>query len=430
MTSTAFANLARNQARALGLPGMPLVALEHPVGGTPMDSVMAKVDGALDEILAKLTAPLLHSAELEAVPATHGAWHEVDTADEWSDLQRDFIELGWGDGLPMVPPTLQRVAAMVGHSGWPADHVVGVVAPKMGVATIELIAANAVMAGCRPEHMPVLVTALEALVEPLFSLKNTQATTHPASPLLIVSGPLALALNIHSGSGLFGPGPWANGAIGRAIRLMLLNIGGGRPVDVDRATMGHPGKFSYCIAENEAASPWNFLRAERGFASEVTTVTVLGGEAPHNINDHESTTAGGLLTTIAGAMAQVGQNSVESAAELLLILSPEHAATIAADGFSKDDVKRTICEEAWIPMSRFSSAVVQRRLQRFLPKRYLNRPPDTRVAVVQRPEDVIVIVAGGAGKHSMYVPTLCTTRSVTRPILKPDGSPWLAGDFQ
>ena len=430
LISTAFVALARNQARVLGMPAMPTVVLPHPIGGTPLESVLAKVDAALPEIIAKLTTPLATEVKAAAAADASSTWVEIDSSDEWHGLQREFIERGWGDGLPLVPPTEARVAAMVGGAGLPKEHIVGVVAPSMGVATVELIAANAVMAGCRPEHMPVLVAAVQAMVEPQFNLYGCQATTHCVAPLLIVSGPLTRKLNIHSGSGLFGPGPWANGVIGRAVRLILLNIGGAKPVDIDKATMGHPGKYTYCIAENEEASPWPSLRAERGFTAEVSTVTVVGGEAPHNINDHESVTANGVLTTVCGAIAESGQNTVYyNNAEPLLILGPEHAATIAAEGFTKDDVKRSVYDNARIPMTRFSQEIIERRFWRRLATRYRNMHTDTLVTVAQRPEDVMVMVAGGAGKHSMWVPTFGSTRSVTRAILKADGTAWLPSDF-
>ena len=319
---------------------------------------------------------------------------------------------------------------MVDFCGWPAEHVVGVVEPGNGVATVENIASNAVMAGCRPQHMPLLVAAVKALSDPRIFLRNIQATTHPISPMLIVSGPLTQALNINCGSGLFGPGPWANGAIGRALRLVMLNVGGGKPIVIDKATMGHPGKYSYCMAENEAANPGASLRAERDFDAQTSTVTVFGCESPHNINDHESTTAGGLLTTICGTMAQTGQNNVYYPCELLLILSPEHAATIAGDGYSKDDVRRSIYDGARMPMTRFSRENIERRLWRYLARRYRNRPIDTQVVVVQQPEDMLILVAGGPGKHSMYAPTSGSSHSVTCPIIKSDGSPWLPSDFQ
>jgi hypothetical protein len=428
LVSTSFDGLARNQARVLGMPTLPRVVLQHPIGGTPLESVLAKVDAAMEEIVARLTTPL--AAEPVSQAAAQADWVQLESSD-WTGIQDEFLQRGWSDGLPVVPPTRERVEAMVAASRLPPDFVAGLVAPRLGIATVELIAANAVMAGCRPQHMPLLVTAVQAMSEHDFYLKNMQATTHPITPLMIVSGPLRKALNVHSGSGLFGPGPWANAALGRAIRLILLNIGGGRPGDTDKATMGHPGKYSYCIAENEEALPaaWSSLQAERGHGPEVSTVTLFGGEAPHNINDHESTNAGGVITMVAGAMAQVGQNNVYYEGEMLLVLSPEHAATIAAEGWSKDDVKRALYEQARVALSAFSQENRERRLQRWLAKRYRDRPLDTLVSVVQRWEDIFVVVAGGAGKHSMYVPTTGSSKAQTRAVLKPDGSPWLPQDF-
>ena len=428
LASTTFSSLAARLASVMGMASLRTVVLPHPIGGIPIASVLEKVDAVVNEIIGKLTLPLARQSK-EAEGPRNDALIDIATTDDWVDLQSAFVARGWSDGLPVIPPTEAHVAAMVKASRFPPEHVVGIIPPNRGLATVEKIAANAVMAGCRPEHMPVLMAAITGLADAAFSLKNVQATTHPVTPLLVVAGPLAQALNINAGSGVFGPGPWANGAIGRAIRLVMLNIGGGTPIEIDKATMGSPGKFSYCIAENDAASPWPTLRAERGFSPETSVVTVFAGEAPHNINDHESTTAGGLLTTIAGAIAQTGQNNVYYPSELLVLLSPEHSQTIAADGYTKDDVKKAIYEQARIPLSRFSRENRERRLWRFMPKRYLNRPPDTPVVVVQQWQDVVVLVTGGPGKHSMYVPTTGSARSISTPVLKPDGSAWLPADF-
>ena len=432
LQTTPFVGMIRNQARALGMPTLPGVVLAHPIAGVPIDTVLAKVDAAVDEIIAKLTSPVpAAESTTEAAAPAGPRWLDLPIEDEWHDLQREFIKRGWGDGLPLIPPTEARVAAMIAGAGLPAEHLVSVLTPKMGMATVEKIAANAVMAGCLPQHMPVLVAAVDAQTDPRLSLKNMQVTTHPATPLLIVSGPLAQALNINGSTGAFGPGPWSNGVIGRAIRLILLNIGGAKPVEISKATMSHPGRYTYCIAENEAALPagWPGLRAERGFAPEVSTVTVIGCEAPHNINDHESITGGGVLTMIAGTMAQTGQNNCYYDGEVLVLLGPEHAATIAADGFTKNDVQRVLFEQARIPMSRWSAENIERRLRRFLDKRYKDRPLDTLVGPVQSADDIVVMVVGGPGKHSMYIPTNGKSWSVTRPILKADGTPLLAAEL-
>ena len=165
------------------MAAMPTVVLPHPIGGTPLESVLAKLDAALPEIIAKLTTALPVEAAAKATAGTSSTWLDIDTADEWYGLQCEFMERGWGDGLPLVPATEARVAAMVSGASLPKEHIVGGVAPSMGVATVELIAANAVMAGCRPEHMPVLVAAVQALVEPQFNLYGCQATTHCVAPL-------------------------------------------------------------------------------------------------------------------------------------------------------------------------------------------------------------------------------------------------------
>ena len=419
--------LADSQSRILGMPNLPYVVLPHPIGGTAFEAVFAKVDKALDEIILKLTvalAPLPVESKPVALPTE---WIDIDVADEWFGVQDTFVERGWSDGLPVIPPTPERVAAFVAASGLSGEQLVAVIAPKMGGATVEKIAANAVMAGCRREHMPLLIAAVRALADPKLNLYGLQTTTHCCAPLMIVSGPLAETLRVHSGSGLFGPGPWANGVLGRAVRHILLNIGGGKPVEIDKATMGQPGKFSFCIAENEAASPWPGMRADLGIDRNVSTVTMVGGEAPHNINDHESATGGGLLMMITGTLAQTGQNNVYYAGEPLLLLCPEHAATIANDGYSKDDVKRVIYDEARVPLNRFSRENIERRMFRKFPIRFRNMPTAS-VTVAQRWQDVMVIVAGGPGKHSMYVPTFGATLAATQPILKPDGTPLTPAD--
>lgn len=402
-----------------------------------METIGPKLDAAFPQILAKLTGQDNlgnNNAPAQAMPTTAPPAERIELAcqDEWGDLQREFMARGWSDGLPLVPPTEARVQRMLRHAGRPANAVIGAVGPGMGVATVENVAINAVMAGCRPAHLPLLIAAVEAMVDPAFNLYGIQTTTHCVAPLMIVNGPLVQTLKVHAKGSLFGPGPWDNGALGRAVRLILLNIGGGVPVTIDKATMGQPGKFSFCIAENEEDSPWGSLAAERGIAAGTSSVTVVGAEAPHNINDHETTTAGGLLTMIAGTMAQTGQNNVHYSGEPLLLLCPEHAATIAAEGYTKDDVKRALYEMARVPLSKFSPENIERRMARKFPLLYKDRPLDTGVTIAKRWEDFMIAVAGGPGKHSMYLPTFGGTLAVTRAVRHADGRPWqpeeLAGD--
>jgi hypothetical protein len=326
-----------------------------------------------------------------------------------------MMERGWGDGLPMIPATPERVASLLAGSRRPPGDLVAVLPPRLGRATVERVAVNAVLAGALPEHLPVIVAAVEAVGQPAFNLQAVQTTTHPCSPLVIVNGPLAARLGVNGGGNALGQGHRANAVIGRALRLVLQNVGGARPGREDRATQGHPGKYSYCVAENEAASPWEPLSVERGFSRETSTVTVCASESPHNINDHGSATPEGILTTVAGTAATVGSNNIYLGGEPLVVLGPEHAATVAGGGWSKADFKRALWERARVPLSRFDPSNVE-RFAVIHPAGFRDRPADTRVPIAREWSDIMVVVAGGAGKHSVFIPTFGATRSVTQRI--------------
>jgi len=332
----------------------------------------------------------------------------IEVADDFEAVQRLYLERGWSDGLPVMPPTPERVEAMLAATDLGSQHVVAEIPPNWGAATVEKLAVNAVMAGCLPEYLPVLIAAVEAMSDAAFNLYGIQATTHPCAPLLIVNGPIRDALGLNRSSGAFGPGWRANATIGRAVRLALLNVGGAYPGVGDMSTQGAPSKYGYCVAENEEERPWEPLHVERGFLPEQSTVTVLAGEPPHNINDREGRSAADLLTTVAGAIAVTGANNAYSGGETLLALSPEHAAAIAKDGFGKRDVKEWLHQRARVPLERYNPETI---MVRFHPV------PDGPVPIVSTPDDLAIIVLGGPGKHSSWIPTFGgTTRSVTREI--------------
>ncbi|HBH03364.1 MAG TPA: hypothetical protein DDZ42_15835 [Candidatus Rokubacteria bacterium] len=326
-----------------------------------------------------------------------------------------YQERGWTDGLPIVPPTEAAVREFLGFADREPREVVGVLPPRQGEATVERIAVNAVMAGCRPEYFPVLLAAIEALADPAFNLDSIQATTHPVAPLLVVNGPIAREIGLNAGYNAFGQGARANVTIGRAVRLVLMNVGGGLPGTGDRATQGSPAKLAYCVAENEAESPWEPLHVEAGLAPDVSTVTAFGCEGPHNIQDHYSATGEGVLRTVAGAMGQAGSNNLLAAGWPLLALGPEHAATIARDGFTKRQVKEFLFEHARFPLARLGPEYRRYQVER----RDAADAPDTMLPIVRAPEDLGVIVVGGAGKHSSWQPsfgdgTRPTRRTITR----------------
>ncbi len=317
------------------------------------------------------------------------------------EIDADYQERGWTDGLPIVPPTEARVHAFVAETDRHPREVIGILPPRQGEATVEKIAVNAVMAGCRPEYFPVILAGIEALADPLFNLDSVQATTHPVAPLLVVNGPIAGEIGLNAGYNAFGQGARANITIGRAVRLVLMNVGGGLPGTGDRATQGSPAKIAYCVAENEAESPWEPLHVEAGLARDVSTVTAFGCEGPHNIQDHYSNTGLGVLRTVAGAMGQAGSNNILGRGWPLLSLGPEHAATIARDGYTKATVKQFLFEHARFPLARLGAEYRQQQIERH---RVVDAP-DTMVPIVRRPEDLTVLVVGGAGKHSAWQPT-------------------------
>jgi hypothetical protein len=338
----------------------------------------------------------------------------LDLDNDFDQVNDHFYEHGLTDGLPIVPPTRARVEAMIEASGRDAAFSLGVFPPAYNDATIGKLAVNAVMAGCRPEYMPVVVAAVEAMLDPEFNLYGINATTHPVSPLVLVNGPIVTDLRINYGYNVLGQGWRANATIGRAVRLAMLNMGGGKPGIGDMATHGHPGKYSYCMAENEALSPWEPFHARRGVPKGRSTVTVFGVEAPHEVNDHTSVTGAGIMTTQASVFATLGNNNAYmNAGELLLVMAPEHAATIARDGWSIPEIQQYLWTRARLRLGDLRAVGKDEKL---VSRLFNERNDDEMVPMTVAPTDIHVVVAGGAGKHSMAFPSFGMTRAVTREI--------------
>jgi hypothetical protein len=396
---------------ALGVTGVPLLVVEHPLGGEAPEAIARRAQQAVEQL-----ASLLGGSEAAPAPATGGtaapaqdeSVEPVTLEDTAEALLAGFTARRWCDGLPIMPPTEERVRAMLG--GRDAGGSLGALPPLWRQATLEKLAVNAVMAGCEPACFPVVLAALEAMLDPAFNLYGVQATTHPVAPLVIVHGEYGRRIGVHAGSGCFGPGFRANATIGRAIRLILLNVGGAWPGRYDMATQGSPAKFSYCIAENVEASPWGPLDAE-------DSVTVFGGEPPHNVNDHVSTTASGILTTVADTAVSLGSNVgwYFSQSQLLIVLGPEHAKTIAADGFTRADVQRFLFEHARLPLGSLKLGGMwgMHDWPRWMTA---TTDPAALMPQVPSPDDILVIVAGGSGKHSAVVPNCTFSRAVRRPV--------------
>ena len=336
----------------------------------------------------------------------------------------EAYENGWTDGLPVYPPIESAVTAMLRYTDRAADDVVGVIPPRNGAATVKKIAINAVMAGCRPEYLPVLITAIEAMTEPDYNLYGRQTTTHPGAHLLIVHGPIRNELDVNCRFNVLGHGWRANATMGRALRLIMINIGGNKPGVTDMATYGHPGKYSYCMGEDEEGSPWSPFHVERGLAPDTSAVTVLCAEAPHNVNDQVSKTPELYLGSAASAMAHLGANGPYRSglrSEQMLLMTSESAHWFADLGWSKHDVKKSLFDTARQPIRELRDRGGWNVAP--LPD-FVNKDDDNAlVPVVSRPEDILVLVAGGKIRHLTVILTASYNLSVTRPITRKDGTP-------
>jgi hypothetical protein len=329
----------------------------------------------------------------------------VDDAWDWIAACE---ERGWGDGLPTVPPTEERVATMLAAAPAVVPDL-GPLPPRGVTPTLRSIAANAVMAGCRPADLPVLLAALAAVQDEAYNLHGSLATTHPCAPMVLVSGPVRDALGLNSGGNCLGQGTRANAVIGRALSLVLLHVGGATPGVLDRATQGSPAKYTFCFAESDE-SPWEPLAVRRGFAPDAGVVSVMAAEPPHNVNDHGSTSGAEILLTVAGTMAQPGSNNVYVRGPHLLLLGPEHAATLHRDGWTPDSIRAHLWEHARIPVEHVSPGNRRQFVE------WGVEPDGDTYTVSDAPENLHVAVAGGAGKHSAWIPSFGGTALVSRVV--------------
>jgi hypothetical protein len=322
-----------------------------------------------------------------------------------TDLVEWYYAQGFSDGLPVVPPTPAKISAMVEALGGKPQFVECRVPPRWGNLTREVLAINLVMAGCLPEYATVVRAALLALCDPAFNLNGVQATTHMASPLLVVNGPVRAAIGMNAGCNVFGSGNRANATIGRAIRLVLLNVGGGWPGDLDKSTLGHPGKYTYCIAENEEQSPLAPYHVERGYRAEDSTVFVMAAEPPHSVTNHVANDPEGILDSICSAMSTIAHNNAVSAGHCAVVLGPEHARTIAGHGWKRHDIRSYLWTYARI---RFGDIAFNHRYgkvyNRNLPAWY-KRDLDASIPIVPAADNIHLFVAGGeAGRFSAFIP--------------------------
>jgi hypothetical protein len=320
-------------------------------------------------------------------------------ADEAAALE-DLHNRNMTDGLPVIIPTPARVSKMVLASGQDADMMLGTMGPANGMATLEKVAVAAVMAGCLPDYMPLVVAALKAVIDPRFDLTEMQATTHCTAPLIIVNGPARHTCGpVSSSYGALGPGHRANASIGRALRLAMINIGGGRPGTSDMALLGHPGKFSYCLAENEEGSPFPPMHVDLGFDSQDSVVTVIGAEAPHSVlfsgdgddpNQYEL-----LLEVLAIGLANAAtNNAILTGGMATIVLNPEHASVLHKAGLSRQDIASEIYQRC-----KMDGAEANRLCAGFARKTLNPRQAFTG------PDQLLILMSGGSGLYSTVMPS-------------------------
>lgn len=349
--------------------------------------------------------------------------HELSgTVPENTDLVEWYFEQGFSDGLPVVPPTADKLHATLEILGGDAELIECRVPPRWANLTRHVLAVNIVMSGCKPEYASIVRSAMLALCDPHFNLNGVQSTTHVASPLVVVNGPIRNKIGMNSGANVFGSGNRPNATIGRAIRLVLLNVGGADPGGLDKSTLGHPGKYTYCIAENEESSPWAPYHVEQGYDADHSTVFAIACEAPHSVTNHIANDPEGILDSIASSMSTIAHNNAVSSGSCGVIIGPEHASTIASKGWTRDDVRNYLWSNTTNTFGQISFNHRYGHIyNRNLPRWY-KRDSSARVPIVPSPNDLHLFVAGGeAGRFSAFIPGW---GHMTSPVIRSiDGNP-------
>jgi hypothetical protein len=318
--------------------------------------------------------------------------------------QRHLEEQGWTDGLPVIPPTEDLVREMLAMVTSRANEQLGTMEPLMGLVTVEKVAANAVMAGCEPSYFPVVLAAIRALLQPQFHVGSTACTTGGAAPVLMVSGPISERLSINSGTACFGGNVKANATIGRAVRLTMRNIGGAKPGGMEKSTQAWPGKLSMCFAENEARSPWEPFRVSLGVAPEQSAVSVVAVRGIYEITEGTQHTGLGVLETIAASMRMIGTPIYyQMGVPVVVCLGPEHAREIADAGFSRQTLQSYFFEHCRLSVGALRDRGYYR--EGCWPKSIDPSDNDMVVPMVSDASKFWIIVAGGDGRHSAWMPS-------------------------
>jgi len=398
------------------------------------EEVRAQVDSQIDCIIESLTLPpdsigkradlnfkldLVAPAENGLLPFVEGLAVTGDKLSEPGSFMEEITDYfnaeHLGDGLPVIPPTPRRYEKMLAYCPYDPDLILArEIGPSGKNITVRDVAIAAVMAGCKPEHMPILITAFKAMANPKYNFLQSVTTSHPGGNLVLVSGPLARELGIHGGQGCLGPGFAANATIGRAVNLAIINVCRSVPGVCDLDCIASQAEFTYCFAEDPGLTPWATINEER-FDKDTTTVLVLKAEPPHDIIDFLSLSGGDLLDTIVDCCTTLGSNNSYMPGNLILVLTPDHAKMLDRDGYHKEKIREHIHRMAFhqAPMVRNRGLVPVR------PPGFNEMHP---IPVTRSPRDVEIVVAGGRGGHSeVILPWALHSEAIVEPVLLPDG---------
>jgi hypothetical protein len=362
LANRGFVNDAHSAASGKGMPGVRVLGTTIACESTVAADIESGIDAVLNDIVAALTKPL--TSEEKAPQAKTEKQPKIAFTGNYQDVNHFFYRKGWSDGLPITPPSEAAVAEMMTGTDLPANHVVAKLIPRMGKATVEKIAVNAVMAGALPTHMPIIIAAVEALSDPKTRFDTFEVSTGSWAPLLVINGPVRKDIHINCSSGALSPGDMANAAIGRAVGLIVKNIGGARKAIEDMGTLGNPGKYALVLGENEEESPWQPFHVDIGYKKEDNAVTVLFPNR-YTMTIPSQTNAEGIAASLAG----MGPRSLSA-----LIVIPDHARIFTAEGWTKQQVKDFIIKKNSTP-----------------------NPNAGGRSVPLKNEDFMIVVAGGPG---------------------------------
>lgn len=407
-----FEKAARSFGRAYKLPELRLLLVDDTVAHQGGDALVQLAVGGVDPVVE------------EWVKGTSDT-KSTDPQEEWRetliveggflDANQLLLEMGLTDGLPIIPPTPDLVKQFVSASGRSGSEVIARLMPLMGNITVDRIAANAIMAGCMPEVMPILVTAIQAMSAEEYRVNHVVTTAHTLFPLLVVNGPIAREIGMSDGRDLSAEGWRPNATIARAMRLLMYNCMS-EPGIHGTTCQGHLGKVADAITENVVQSPWEPLHVEKGFRESDNVVTVMTVEPLQMVDDHSALSAQGILANFGSQMATSGNRPVFGPAQHMLIFGPSHANKVAQGGFDKDMIRRFIYEVYRIPVHAFPPES-RERWSDWKKKLYgTNTVENATVPVVEDINDILIVVHGGAGPNSIFAPGINNHRSVTKKI--------------